>query len=1610
MLFNRFVILFKYLFFCLLLLLVIILGGVNLPFARRFITEKANSVFFEKKIPVHVGKIKILITGRLGLSEVQIIKNQGDTIVYAGGIKVSVRILPLIFHKVKITGVTINNATVNIRTDPESGELNIISIFSPGNKPSAPDTRKGKKWDISIGSVYLSNVRFSMNDSINGIHIYQTVKELTVTLEKFSLAGRQIFASYISIKDAGGGIVLDDSDETPAASNRPGAAWAFRLKNSDLNRISFTLSQPAKRQKMHFQITTGMIRDASVDLGVHKIIVGKADIGEPVVKILSDPVEYEKAKVSSGSSVDFPGYWDISGKNLKISGGSFQTRPYAENEGGNAAGSAFMATGLNTLISDLRISSSLSHFSIDDFSFALENGFRLEEGQLIFNSDPTMKTTFSTKLRTSLSHVNLLVESASGLTEIIRSYKSASFRIKASDSEISAGDIFSFLPTLLKNQNLNGRKDFRLAVNCDISGNSDMLKIKLVDLKTWKGASVALSGEVEGLKDPPSAKCSIDFNTGQITPAHLREFLSLFSSSFTVPEFDPVSAEGSVDSILTVPRFRLALKSNSGNMDIHGDLNTGEKSYNLQIKGSHINIGKFTGVSDLGIFTGKLDLTGRYFTPAEMRLTANLEIDTVGYKGYNYNKIRAGLDGGKGYFKYDLKADDPSFMCDLTGILNLSDSLTGGKIRGMLFVDAGKANILKGATVSAEIDAGLNKSGEGLNGFASIRDISLKRDENTGNLKNLDLSFEASDTLVKGKISAGFLKAEGYYEGSVGSINKVLREGRFRGIAILDSAVNNRIPYISLMDNMFLTLEASYDPFIGLLVSDTVFSYNKIFLKMTRDSVDIARAEISVDRFNLGQARSYNALISLERNRELSRLVLSADSIRFGPVSLTGLGASVFSTSDSAKVSFYAGDNKNSPLFDIGGMAYKTGGVIKMTTSSEQWVINGYPWKVSPGDFLVMDPVGNDLLADLHLKNDQHKIDIYGRRSDKITFECLDLGVKMILIPGMNNLGYDGEFTGKMDFKGGIKKEIAATMEINRMRMNDEELGSMNISGKYESDTLGNIEGNLNAGMNDSSALKLIVRYGRKADQRSLTAEFSKLPLLIIGSLSRKYITDLYGTLGGRIELKPVNGRQVMDGEIRVNNIGLRLVPVSAGFLMPGDVIRIENNRLLFSGFTVLDSLRNKLELNGSINLSDPGNIIADLQVTSNRIQVMNTTPRDNPQFNGSVFVDSKINLTGELQNPSVQGSLVLAEGTVINYRYTENLAVSETEKVVSFVSMSEDRLQEGNKRIAINRISDKPEIEASLEINPNTIFNFEISKGFDIGVHISGGGFLTYSMLPGKAIDLTGVYEIRQGSSELKIPGWPRKDFTITPGSFVKWDGQVDDPDLRVETTSRVRGSYVNPIDSKTRDVNFLVEMKLAGKLSQLGIIFDVRSEDQYLTSVFNSMSTDERMRQAINLLIFGSVQLPNAAGSSDYMTQQINQFWESQINSFTKSAVKWVDLSMGIDSYKDASKGGTEHTSVSVQVKKDILKDRGSVMVSGRMNNVEQAGQQSNAVIENFIFEYALDSNRTKYLKVYRQQNYEDLLEGEVIKSGVGFIYRKDYNRVRDIWRREEKRKVKK
>ena len=320
------------------------------------------------------------------------------------------------------------------------------------------------------------------------------------------------------------------------------------------------------------------------------------------------------------------------------------------------------------------------------------------------------------------------------------------------------------------------------------------------------------------------------------------------------------------------------------------------------------------------------------------------------------------------------------------------------------------------------------------------------------------------------------------------------------------------------------------------------------------------------------------------------------------------------------------------------------------------------------------------------------------------------------------------------------------------------------------------------------------------------------------------------------------------------------------------------------------------------------------------------------------------------------------------------------------------------------------PDIETVIRITPNSVFNVKISEIYDVDVSIAGDGLLNYTLLPNNTMSLNGMYEIKSGSCKLKITGWPQKDFKITPGSSFRWNGSVENPEMNLEATTKVKGSYLNPIDNKSRTVDFVVSMQLKNQLSELDIIFTIQSEDQYITSVLSSLSSDEIMRQAVNLLLFETIDLPGIESSSNYMAEQMNSFWESQLNALTKTTFNKTALSFGIDTYSQSTTSGTqEKTSFTYEMERKFMNDRAVVKLSGKLNDYNEGSYQTSSIFENFIFEYALDNHDSKHLKLYQKKDYQDMLEGEVIKYGAGFLYRKNYNKLRDIWKRDKKSKTK-
>lgn len=378
---NRTFKILKYLILGLALLFTLVLIGVNLPFIQRLITEKANAFFLKKDLPVHVDNISLLINGKIGVTRPLIMNNQGDTMVYVEKIRVFVRIFPLLLKKVKVNNLTLRDARVQISTDVTTGKLDLVALFSQGGK-NPKKKKSGKKWDIQVSSVNLKNIRFTYNDSLHGIRIDQSIGNFYARFDRFSLTRRQLYAAYLDLENVKGGIILRPGTPKKNNRNKPQSSWKFKLDQSALKDILFTLRQPVESRGIEVSLGRGGISDAGFDLAGSRIYFAGIMLQEPGVTMLSSPVP---AKTKSGSGEDagsdFPGKWNITGGNIKITRGSVNALPYQTASRPYGKERSFQITGLNSNLKDLKLSTRKSGFTMNQLSSHCRMAFSLTKGK-----------------------------------------------------------------------------------------------------------------------------------------------------------------------------------------------------------------------------------------------------------------------------------------------------------------------------------------------------------------------------------------------------------------------------------------------------------------------------------------------------------------------------------------------------------------------------------------------------------------------------------------------------------------------------------------------------------------------------------------------------------------------------------------------------------------------------------------------------------------------------------------------------------------------------------------------------------------------------------------------------------------------------------------------------------------------------------------------------------------------------------------------------------------------------------------------------------------------------------------------------------------------------
>ena len=636
-----------------------------------------------------------------------------------------------------------------------------------------------------------------------------------------------------------------------------------------------------------------------------------------------------------------------------------------------------------------------------------------------------------------------------------------------------------------------------------------------------------------------------------------------------------------------------------------------------------------------------------------------------------------------------------------------------------------------------------------------------------------------------------------------------------------------------------------------------------------------------------------------------------------------------------------------------------------------------------------------DLIAD-----DKTGIKLYTENQDStmlqditLSINQLDLGEVTAVIP------YLPRITGKLNGDYHILQDknenlsVASDMGVRQMTFEGSPVGNISTELVYlmkEDDTHA-VEARLMLDDEEFGMLSGIYKSDGFIDAKF---DMTRLPLSLINGFVPDQLIGLDGYGEGSVTIRGTAQHPEVNGEMFVDSAYLVSVPYGIRMRFDSDPVRIVGSKLLLENFGLYSSHNDLLNLMGSIDFSDTDRILMDMRMRAQNFLLIDSKQQTRSVAWGKAFVNFMARLRGPLDELNMRGRLDVLGSTDMTYMLLDSPLSTDTrlDELVKFTDFS----------YPTTSVVTKPapsglNIDLNVSVSQGAHIVCDLNADESNYVDLLGGGDLRMKY-NSEGIDLTGRYTLTSGEMKYSLPVIPLKTFHVKEGSYVEFTGDPMNPKLNITATERVKSNITTDMGS-TRSVLFDCGVIITKTLNDMGLEFVIEApEDQSISGELATMSKEERGKLAVGMLTTGMYLADGNTGAFS-MNSALSSFLQSEINNIAGSALKTLDLSVGIDNTTDAS--GMMHTDYSFKFAKRFFNNRLKIEFGGKVSsgNSDAMGQNQ-SFFDNVTMEYRLNQDATKNLKLFYNQNVYDWLEGYTGEYGVGFVWRRKLNSLLDIF----------
>ncbi|MDH6305725.1 hypothetical protein M2459_002519 [Parabacteroides sp. PF5-5] len=526
----------------------------------------------------------------------------------------------------------------------------------------------------------------------------------------------------------------------------------------------------------------------------------------------------------------------------------------------------------------------------------------------------------------------------------------------------------------------------------------------------------------------------------------------------------------------------------------------------------------------------------------------------------------------------------------------------------------------------------------------------------------------------------------------------------------------------------------------------------------------------------------------------------------------------------------------------------------------------------------------------------------------------------------------------------------------------------------------------------------------KKNDNLEGSLNLTTLPMAMLSPFIPDKMASLSGALNGELSIRGSASAPKVNGYMQFDTASVYITAANASVRPDNRKIEVKDSRVLFDKYAVYSSGTNPLVIDGNVDFRNLSKMTADLKLNASDLQLLNSKKSRESIVYGKMLVSLSATAKGALDALNVRGNMQLLGGTDLVYIMTESpLTVQDRLKdLVTFTSFTDTliRVRRRQGPLPLGGMN----MLMTLRIDPIVHLRVDLSPDRSSYVELEGGGDLSFQYTSQGDMLLNGRYTLSDGKIKYALPVIPLKEFAIKADSYVQWDGDMMNPLLNLAATERMRAS-VSTAGENSRMVDFDVGIDLKERLDNMSLMFTIAAPgDMSMQTTLSSKGAEERSKLAVGMMVTG-MYMEGGSGVNLNMGDALSSFLQSEINNIAGDALKTVDISFGMDSYdQDSEMGGGSRTDYSFQFAKRFYNDRLRVVVGGKVSTGNV--QQNDAFLDNASVEWRLDAAGTRYLKLFHDRNYESLLEGEVVETGVGVVLRRKMLHLRELFNFKKKK----